>query len=68
MFVLGVSVYVANLSKKLTESDLEDKFSKYGNIVSCKLVKDPITRYAIKFKFNPSNLFQKLNSTFKLQK
>eukprot|EP01117_Protostelium_nocturnum_P001572 TRINITY_DN118_c0_g1_i6.p2 TRINITY_DN118_c0_g1~~TRINITY_DN118_c0_g1_i6.p2 ORF type:complete len:135 (-),score=43.45 TRINITY_DN118_c0_g1_i6:712-1116(-) len=35
------TLYVAGLSISINERDVEDKFAKYGKIVSCRLMKDP---------------------------
>ena len=42
---IGTVVYIANLSKRVIEKDLEEAFEKYGRITNCTIVKDPITRY-----------------------
>jgi len=36
----GNTLYVSGLSSRTRESELEHKFSKYGNVVSCRLVYD----------------------------
>ena len=43
--VIGTVIYIANLSKHTRDRDLEDKFSEFGKLITCSVVKDPITRY-----------------------
>lgn len=38
-------LYVTNLSSRIKERHLEDKFRKYGSVNSVKIVKDPYTKY-----------------------
>lgn len=45
LYLIGNTIYIANLAKHVTEKDLEIKFDQYGPIDSCTIVKDPITRY-----------------------
>ncbi|MCX6150007.1 MAG: RNA-binding protein [Ignavibacteriales bacterium] len=35
-----MNIFIGNLSKETTSQELEDKFSQYGNIDSCKIIKD----------------------------
>jgi len=44
-------VYVANLSKKVDERELRDKFRKYGRIDNYNIVYDPIVRESRGFGF-----------------
>jgi RNA recognition motif-containing protein len=44
---IGTNLYIANLSKRVREKDLEAKFSKFGIIKQCMVVRDPITRYKL---------------------
>ena len=44
----GTSVYVANLSKRVTDRDLEEAFEKHGKIRKTQVVIDPISRYVTK--------------------
>lgn len=40
----GNVLYVTNLSSRIKEKNLEEKFKKYGSINSVKIVKDPYTK------------------------
>lgn len=48
---IGKTVYVANLSKRVDERELRDKFRKYGRIDSYNIVFDPIVRESRGFGF-----------------
>ena len=39
-------LYIANLSKRVVEKDLEEKFERFGRIRSCVVVRDPISTYS----------------------
>ena len=41
----GNVLYITNLSSRVKESKLEDKFSRYGNVTRVHLVKDPYTKF-----------------------
>lgn len=41
----GTSVYIANLSKRVKDEDLDDEFRRFGKIRKCSVVIDPISRY-----------------------
>jgi RNA recognition motif-containing protein len=56
-FLIGTNLYIANLSKRVREKDLEAKFSKFGTIKQCMVVRDPITRY----KLTTSNSYNYLS-------
>eukprot|EP00347_Sterkiella_histriomuscorum_P018947 403343546 len=47
----GSSLYVANLSKRVKDSDLRDLFERYGTIQKCTVVVDPITSESRGFAF-----------------
>ena len=40
-----MSVYIANLSKRVKDEDLDDEFRRFGKIRKCSVVIDPISRY-----------------------
>jgi len=44
-------VYVSNLSKRVRDQDLEDKFSKYGKIIDVRIVVDPFSKESRGFGF-----------------
>jgi RNA recognition motif-containing protein len=54
--LIGTNLYIANLSKRVREKDLEAKFSKFGTIKQCMVVRDPITRYKLTTS-NSNNYF-----------
>lgn len=35
-----MNIYIGNLSKETTVKELEDKFSSFGTIANCKIIKD----------------------------
>lgn len=35
-----MNIYVGNLSKEVTDADLEQLFSEFGNVTSAKVIKD----------------------------
>mmetsp|Transcript_14535 Transcript_14535/g.20256 ORF Transcript_14535/g.20256 Transcript_14535/m.20256 type:complete len:193 (+) Transcript_14535:22-600(+) len=39
----GDTLYVSGLSSRTTEAELESRFSKFGKILECQLIKDPRT-------------------------
>ena len=47
----GKTLYIANLSRRITQRDLEMKFERYGRISSCQIVIDPITKESRGFAF-----------------
>jgi RNA recognition motif-containing protein len=47
----GNNLYVAGLSLRTTEAELERKFSKYGVVKDCRLVRDPRTQESRGFGF-----------------
>ncbi|CDW88979.1 transformer-sr ribonucleoprotein [Stylonychia lemnae] len=47
----GVCLYVANLSKRVNDRDLEQLFEKYGKLQKCTVVIDPITSESRCFAF-----------------
>lgn len=44
-------MYISNLSRRVTDKDLERKFRKYGKINDYKIVMDPILRESRGFGF-----------------
>lgn len=46
----GATVYVNNLSRRIKEDEIQDKFSKSGKILFLNIVRDPFTKYKIKIK------------------
>jgi RNA recognition motif-containing protein len=40
---MGNKLYVGNLSKDITEADLQEFFSAYGTVVSIRIKKDSVT-------------------------
>lgn len=57
VIIIGTNLYIANLSKRVREKDLEAKFGKFGTIKQCMVVRDPITRY----KLTTSNSYNSLS-------
>lgn len=51
MFCLGNVLYIANLSKRVNERDLEDKFERFGKIDNLIVVRDPISKESRGFAF-----------------
>ena len=47
----GNNLYISNLSYKTEEQDLHEKFSDYGKIKNCKVIKDPYTKQSRGFGF-----------------
>lgn len=47
----GNNLYISNLSYKTQEQDLHDKFSDFGKIKNCKVIKDPYTNKSRGFGF-----------------
>jgi len=47
----GDTLYVSGLHPKTTEAELEARFSKYGKVVSCKLITDPRSHESRGFAF-----------------
>ncbi|XP_043713699.1 serine/arginine-rich splicing factor SR45a [Telopea speciosissima] len=47
----GNTLYVTGLSTRVTETDLEDHFSREGKVISCRLVVEPRTRISRGFAF-----------------
>ena len=48
---MGTKLYVGNLSFDTMESDLQDLFSKVGNVTSCDLITDKFTGKSRGFAF-----------------
>ena len=46
-----MNLYVGNLSYKLSESQLQDLFSQYGEVKSAKIIKDQATGQSKGFGF-----------------
>jgi len=46
-----MKLYIGNLSKQVTEADLNEIFSAYGNIVSTSIIKDRDTQESKGFGF-----------------
>lgn len=46
-----MNIYVGNLAKEVTDEDLKDLFSEYGNITSVKVIKDIYTGTSKGFGF-----------------
>jgi RNA recognition motif-containing protein len=38
-----VNIYVGNLSRDLSETDLKEAFSAFGEVSSCNIIKDKFT-------------------------
>ncbi len=38
-----MNIYVANLSQKVQDDDLKEIFEEYGEVTSCKVIKDRFT-------------------------
>ncbi|CRG99576.1 RNA-binding protein, putative [Plasmodium relictum] len=47
----GSTLYVSNLSSKITTARLQDIFEKFGNIEKCYVISNPITRESRNFGF-----------------
>lgn len=47
----GCSLYVSNLHSQLRESELEDKFSAIGKLLSSTIIRDPFTKESRGFGF-----------------
>jgi len=47
----GNNLYISNLSYKIKDQDLHEKFSQYGKIKYCKIIKDPYTSQSRGFGF-----------------
>jgi transformer-2 protein len=47
----GNNLYISNLSYKTEEQDLHDRFSDFGKIKNCKVIKDPYTKQSRGFGF-----------------
>ncbi|KOB62895.1 hypothetical protein PFHG_04679 [Plasmodium falciparum HB3] len=47
----GSTLYVSNLSSKITTAKLQDIFEKYGNIEKCYVISNPITKESRNFGF-----------------
>lgn len=47
----GITLYVAGLSSRVTEADLERTFSKFGKVNKTSLLYDPRTKYSRGFGF-----------------
>ena len=48
---IGNNLYISNLSYRTQEQDLHDKFSKFGKIKYCKVIKDPYSGQSRGFGF-----------------
>ncbi|MFO7447327.1 MAG: RNA-binding protein [Ignavibacteriaceae bacterium] len=46
-----MNIYIGNLSSNVSEQDLRDLFSGYGNIIRTKIVRDPYTGVSKGFGF-----------------
>ncbi len=62
-----MNIYVGNLSTSVSEEDLRNLFSVYGNITSTKIIKDMYTGVSKGFGFvemtgNPETAIKDLNS------
>jgi RNA recognition motif-containing protein len=38
-----MNIYVGNISREITEAEVKKAFEEYGEVTSCKLIKDKIT-------------------------
>ncbi|CAK4075063.1 unnamed protein product [Aphanomyces euteiches] len=47
----GNSLYAAGLPLRLGKAEFEEMFSKYGRLISCDLIEDPITKESRGFGF-----------------
>ncbi len=62
-----MNIYVGNLSSSVTEEDLKNLFSLYGNVTSTKVIKDMYTGVSKGFGFiemtgDPETALKELNS------
>nr|CCA16496.1 conserved hypothetical protein [Albugo laibachii Nc14] len=47
----GNNLYVANLAHRVTETELNDLFAKFGRLEKCEVITDPISRESRGFAF-----------------
>ncbi|GAW80448.1 RNA-binding protein [Plasmodium gonderi] len=66
----GTTLYVSNLSSKITTSKLQDIFEEYGTIEKCYVISNPITRESRNFGFvtfnNPDDANNAMNKANKM--
>jgi transformer-2 protein len=43
----GTTVYIRNLSRRITEKELQSLLEKFGSVSEVDIVQDPFTRWAI---------------------
>jgi RNA recognition motif-containing protein len=48
---MATKLYVGNLSPSTTEAQIQDLFKQSGNVVSCALIMDKVTRASKGFAF-----------------
>ncbi len=46
-----MNLYIGNLSWSITDNELQDTFEAYGEVASCKIVKDKMTNRSKGFAF-----------------
>ena len=46
-----MNLYIGNLSWSITDNDLQETFEAYGEVTSCKIVKDKMTNRSKGFAF-----------------
>jgi RNA recognition motif-containing protein len=46
-----MNIYVGNLSTDVTEEELKEQFSSFGEVLSCKIIKDKFTGESRGFGF-----------------
>ncbi|HSK13098.1 MAG TPA: RNA-binding protein [Phnomibacter sp.] len=46
-----MNLYIGNLSWSITDNELQDTFEAYGEVTSCKIVKDKMTNRSKGFAF-----------------
>ncbi|XKL59511.1 hypothetical protein PGB90_000527 [Kerria lacca] len=45
------TIFIARLSRRTTERSLKHEFSKFGKIIRCRLIKDIITNFSLRYAF-----------------
>jgi RNA recognition motif-containing protein len=57
----GDTLYISNLSKRIDNDRIRDKFSKYGKVLDINIVRDPFTRDCRGFGFVKFSNFNEAN-------